>query len=381
MRARNTLLTLLGFVLLGLGALGVALPVLPTTPFVLLAAMCFSAGNQRMLRWLERSRVFGQYIENYRTKQGISAPLKIASIVFLWTGLIISMVRAQTARMYVLLGIVGICVTVHLLWIKTKKHGDGRGPEMKLKGKVALVTGASSGMGRAISLLFAREGATVVAVARRVERLQELEASAAGLHGRIVPRQGDVADEPAMNLIVDETAAEFGTLDILVNNAGIMDEMMPAAEVTDELWDRVMAVNLKAPFGLIRKSLPIMLAKASGVIINVASIGGLLGSRAGAAYTASKFAIVGLTKNVGFMYAQQGIRCNAICPGAVETEISAGIKNPSQFGISRAMAGMGANPRTGSAEEIAWVALFLASEDSSFVNGATLTADGGWSAY
>ena len=124
-----------------------------------------------------------------------------------------------------------------------------------------------------------------------------------------------------------------------------------------------------------------MIEKGAGVIVNTASVGGLFGSRAGAAYTVSKFGIVGLTKNVGFMYAQNGIRCNAICPGAVDTEISVGIKNPSQFGIGRAMSGMGTNPRQGSAEEIAKAALFLASDDASFINGATITVDGGWSAY
>jgi len=252
---------------------------------------------------------------------------------------------------------------------------------MKLENKIVLVTGASSGMGKAISLLFAKEGATVIAVARRLERLIELEALSAGLSGKIVARKGDVSDEPVMNTLVDSIVTEFGTIDILVNNAGIMDEMMPAAEVTNELWDRVMSVNLKAPFNLIRKSLPIMISKGSGVIVNIASLSGLYGSRAGAAYTASKFAVVGLTKNVGFMYAPKGIRCNAICPGAVDTEISVGIKNPSMFGFSRVRTGMDANPRQGSAEEIAKVALFLACDDSSFVNGATLTVDSGWSAY
>ena len=252
---------------------------------------------------------------------------------------------------------------------------------MKLANKIVLVTGASSGMGRAISLLFAKEGATVIAVARRLDRLNELAVSSTGLSGKIVARPGDVSDESAMNTLVDNIVTEFGTLDILVNNAGIMDEMMPAAEVTNELWDRVMSINLKAPFNLIRKSLPIMISKGSGVIINIASVGGLYGSRAGATYTTSKFAVVGLTKNVGFMYAPKGIRCNAICPGAVDTEISVGIKNPNMFGLSRVQLGMATNPRQGSPEEIAKAALFLASDDSNFVNGATLTVDGGWSAY
>ena len=114
-------LTLLGFLLLGLGALGVALPVLPTTPFVLLSAFCFSMGNRRAHAWLRRSRVFGPYIEHYRTKRGIGLPLKIGSIAFLWVGLIISMLFTRTVWLYFLLGAVGVGVTVHLLLMKTLK--------------------------------------------------------------------------------------------------------------------------------------------------------------------------------------------------------------------------------------------------------------------
>jgi len=118
---KQVLLLLAGFISLGFGAVGVALPVLPTTPFVLLAAICFSASNEKMARWLEKSRVFGPYIENYRTKAGIPIWLKCASIAFLWTGLSISMVLTRAVWAYILLGIVGIGVTVHLLMIKTKK--------------------------------------------------------------------------------------------------------------------------------------------------------------------------------------------------------------------------------------------------------------------
>ncbi|MEK4064824.1 SDR family oxidoreductase, partial [Paenibacillus sp. FSL H3-0321] len=121
--------------------------------------------------------------------------------------------------------------------------------------------------------------------------------------------------------------------------------------------------------------------KQKGVIINVASAGGLNGARAGATYTASKHAVVGFTKNTGFMYAQQGIRCNAIAPGAVETNIGSTMTNISQFGMGRTQPGLALNPRVGKPEEIAQVALFLASEESSFVNGTVIVADGGWTAY
>jgi NAD(P)-dependent dehydrogenase (short-subunit alcohol dehydrogenase family) len=125
----------------------------------------------------------------------------------------------------------------------------------------------------------------------------------------------------------------------------------------------------------------IFLEKEQGVIINVASAGGLQGARAGAAYTASKHAVVGFTKNTGFMYAQKGIRCNAIAPGAVETNISASMTGISEFGMVRTQPGLALNPRIGKAAEIAKAALFLASDESSFVNGTVITADAGWTAY
>jgi NAD(P)-dependent dehydrogenase (short-subunit alcohol dehydrogenase family) len=127
--------------------------------------------------------------------------------------------------------------------------------------------------------------------------------------------------------------------------------------------------------------MPIFLDKGKGVIINIASVGGLFGSRAGAAYTASKHAVVGLTKNVGFHYATKGIRCNAIAPGAVNTNIGSTIKQPNPFGAQRSSMGLSLNPRAGEAEEIAGVALFLATDESSFVNGIVITADAGWTAY
>ena len=121
MTFKKLILLILGFFFLGLGAVGVVLPVMPTTPFVLLAAVCFSASNKRVAAWLQQNRIFGPFIENYRTKKGIGIPQKILSIAFLWTGLIISMVMVQTTWIYIVLGIVGIGVTTHLLLIKTKK--------------------------------------------------------------------------------------------------------------------------------------------------------------------------------------------------------------------------------------------------------------------
>jgi len=120
MTMKNLILTMFGFIFLGLGVVGVSIPVMPTTPFVLLAAACFSVSNKKIFNWLQKNRFFGPYIENYRTKQGIKKSLKIISIFILWSGLIISMVIMRTMWIYIMLGIVGICVTIHLLLIKTK---------------------------------------------------------------------------------------------------------------------------------------------------------------------------------------------------------------------------------------------------------------------
>ncbi|CAJ1314670.1 SDR family oxidoreductase [Paenibacillus sp. PK4536] len=252
---------------------------------------------------------------------------------------------------------------------------------MRLEHKVAVITGAASGMGKAIALLFAQEGAKVVVSDIQKEAAQitvdEIEASG----GQAVAIATNVTQEQEVQQLIQKAVEEYGTLDILVNNAGIMDNFVPAADVTDDLWERVFAINTTGTMRTIRQALPIFTEKSSGVIINIASAGGLNGSRAGAAYTASKHAVVGLTKNVGFQYAPLGIRCNAIAPGGVATNISSTINEPNAFGMERAMIGMNLNPKTGESHDIAKVALFLASDDSSFVNGTVIVADAGWTAY
>lgn len=255
---------------------------------------------------------------------------------------------------------------------------------MKLIDKVAVVTGASSGMGRAISLAFAKEGARVVAVARRKEKLEELAQEAQEAGGTVVSFQGDMSKKEDVEGMIDFAVSQFGRLDILVNNAGIVDQNMPVGELTDELWNSVLSVNLTAPMVACRKAVNLMREQGAGNIINIASVGGLEGGVAGVSYIASKFGLVGMTKNIGYMYAQKGIRCNAICPGGVKTEIvtrGVGLEHASAFGSERTMLGTANTPRLGEAEEIANVAVFLASDDSSFVNGATLVVDGGWTAY
>ena len=254
---------------------------------------------------------------------------------------------------------------------------------MKLQDKVAIVTGASSGMGRDIAYLFAKEGATVYAVARRVDRLEELANSTKDFAGKVIPFGADLMKKEDAEKMIDAAMKEYGRLDILVNNAGIMDDFSPVGEVKDEMLEKVFALNVYAPFYTSRKAIEIFLKQESGNIINVSSIGGLFGARAGATYTASKHALVGLTKNTGFMYAKNNIRCNAICPGGVDTEVGIGefMGNINETGMNIIMPNTVGNPRSGTGMEIATIALFLASEDSSFVNGQCIVADSGWTAF
>ncbi len=252
-----------------------------------------------------------------------------------------------------------------------------------LMNQVAVITGAGSGMGKAIAKLFASEGCRVIAADINPERLEELKREITEQKGTITTITANMANEADIENMIDCAVRTYGTLDILVNNAGIMDNFEPVAEVENALWEKVMKINLDGPFKAMRSALKIFLAKGKGNIINISSVGGLKGGAAGAAYTTSKHGIIGLTKNTGYMYSKSGIRCNAIAPGAVNTRISETIDYSKITPLvnDRIMAGMALNPRTGEPAEIAQVALFLASEASGFINAQVLVADGGWSAY
>lgn len=242
--------------------------------------------------------------------------------------------------------------------------------------KVALVTGGTRGIGAAISLALKAAGYKIAANYAGNDEAASAFSKEHGIH----VYKWNVGDYDACVKGIAAVEGELGPVDVLVNNAGIMDNFVPAAEVQDADWERVLAVNTTGPLRTMRKCLPIFAARGSGSIVNVASIGGLNGSRAGAAYTASKHALIGLTKNVAFQYARAGVRCNAIAPGGVNTAIMSGT-TPHAAGMELAMAGIKGNIRMGEPEEIATVALFLAASDSSLVNGAVVVADAGWTAY
>lgn len=248
---------------------------------------------------------------------------------------------------------------------------------MRFEGKCVVVTGASSGMGRKIALDFAKEGATVIAVARRLERLEEIAKEAESFAGKILPYQGDISLEEVNNGMIDYAVKKCGKLDVLLNNAGIMDEFTPIGELTNELFNKVMAVNLNGPIYAMRKAVQVMLEQETkGNIVNIASIGGVCGARAGVAYTASKHAIVGATKNTAYMYAGK-IRCNVVCPGGVETEVMNSQTNISQFGVGRIMAGLDTSIPAGKVEDISTAVLYIASDDAKFMTGAEIVIDGG----
>jgi NAD(P)-dependent dehydrogenase (short-subunit alcohol dehydrogenase family) len=244
----------------------------------------------------------------------------------------------------------------------------------RFAGKTAIVTGAGSGIGRATALRLAAEGARVVASDIAPERLDALVAENAGLD--IVPVAGDVAAEETIARLLE---AAGGRVDALANVAGIMDGFLPAAEVDDATWDRVFTINVTAIMRLSRAVLPLMVEAGAGSIVNVSSEAGLRGSAAGAAYTASKHAVIGLTKSTSVFYSPKGVRANAVAPGPVATNIEAPFR--SQWAGERVGPIMQTTvPPVAQPEELAAAITWLLSDDSANVTGVVLASDGGWSA-
>ncbi|QDG87211.1 SDR family NAD(P)-dependent oxidoreductase [Pseudarthrobacter sp. NIBRBAC000502770] len=244
----------------------------------------------------------------------------------------------------------------------------------RFAGKTVIVTGAGSGIGQATALRVAREGGRVVAADISQERLDGLVAHNADLD--LVPVAGDISTEETVAAVV---GAAGGKVDALANVAGIMDNFAPIHDVDDDTWDRVFRINVTALMRLTRAVLPLMLEAGTGSVVNVASEAGLRGSAAGAAYTASKHAVVGLTKNSAVMYGPKGLRFNAVAPGATITNIVANWG--SQLAVERLGPLMQANiPAPATAAQLAASITFLLSDDGTNINGAVLASDGGWSA-
>lgn len=250
----------------------------------------------------------------------------------------------------------------------------------KLAGKVALITGAASGIGRSIARLYASEGAKLALVDRDEARLSKVEAELRANGGEVITALIDLLQPDAGEQMVTLCTDTWDRLDILCNNAGVLDNLTPCHDTDDALWQRVMGVNVDAPFRTIRAAVKVMLQQQSGSIINTASAAGQHGGRGGCAYTASKHAVIGLTRSVAWFYGSKGVRCNAIAPGSIQTRMS-GTLVPHPEGMNAYQPYFATIPRFGKAMEVARAALFLGSDDASYVNGAILAVDGGWVSY
>jgi NAD(P)-dependent dehydrogenase (short-subunit alcohol dehydrogenase family) len=249
---------------------------------------------------------------------------------------------------------------------------------MKLKDKVAIVTGSTKGIGTAIAEEFVKEGAKVVVVGTNAERGQAVVEKLRALGGNVFFKQTDLNDMSSLDELIDATIMAYGKIDILVNNAGTDDDINATPDmITEETYDKVMNVNVKAPFFLSQKVLPVMAQNGGGAIVNMASIAATGAGRGPIVYTISKHAVLGLTREISFFAGHAGIRVNAILPGAVNTDmIAEALKDPTNPAIQVIKASPAERPAEPS--EIAKVAVFLASDDASFLHGEAITVDGGF---
>ena len=251
----------------------------------------------------------------------------------------------------------------------------------RLQGKTSIITGAASGMGKEMALLFLEEGGNVVAADINQERLDELTAEAKSRNFEVTTCICDISDESQIDDTVKLAVDSYGRLDVMVNNAGIMDHFEPVADVTNKMWDLIMKVDLNgAFFGMRAAARQFLKQEGGGVIVNNGSIGGISGGRAGCAYTAAKHAMVGMTKNTAWMHQKDGIRCNMIAPGGTATNISESMGDMSKV-PDFVMAGLQLNPRRAHPVEVARLGLFLASDESSCITGAIIPADSGWTSF
>lgn len=243
---------------------------------------------------------------------------------------------------------------------------------MKLEGKVAIITGATAGIGRACALLFAKEGAKVVAAGRSVDKGNSLveEIKADGGEAIYVPT--DMTSEEAMDNLINAAIEAYGKIDILYNNAGIAFSA-PLMQYPQDKFDEVLNMDLRSPYIMCKKTLPYLI-ETKGCILNTSSISGLKAQHNGYAYNAAKTALIRITEILALEFAPQGVRCNAICPGVTLTDILSTV-DPAQLKQLEAAIPMG---RLGMPEEIAKASVFMVSDDSSYMTGQAIAIDGGY---
>jgi NAD(P)-dependent dehydrogenase (short-subunit alcohol dehydrogenase family) len=252
----------------------------------------------------------------------------------------------------------------------------------RLAGQRALITGGGTGIGRAIALAFSREGASVAVAGRRVEKLRDVVREVEDLGGPGLAVICDVTKAADAERAVRETAERFGRLTVLVNNAGRL-QVSTVEGIDEEEWDLMMRVNLKGPFLMSRAVLPEFRKAGGGAIVNVGSLLGLVGMKHRAAYCAGKGGVTLLTKAMALDHAHEGVRVNCICPAIVETEFVKGLFDHGEKGEAARQARSATIPlgRMGRPEDVAEMAVYLASKESSWVTGAAIPLDGGLSAY
>ena len=250
----------------------------------------------------------------------------------------------------------------------------------RLEGKRAIVTGAGSGIGRASALLFAREGAAVLAVDRTREAVEETAAQVGATGGKAIAMAADAGDEAEVQAYVARAIAEFGGLDVVYANAGISGGMVPLFEQTVEHWQEILRVNLIGPFLAIKHAGPHLVKQGSGSIVCTASVAGLRANAGGNPYSASKAGIISLVQTAANSFFGSGVRINAICPGLIETGMTKPIFDYAKArGTASNLGQLNPLGRYGVPQEIAAMAAFLASDEASYVNGQSIAVDGGLS--
>ncbi|PNZ70612.1 glucose 1-dehydrogenase [Staphylococcus croceilyticus] len=247
----------------------------------------------------------------------------------------------------------------------------------KLDEKVAFITGAGSGMGKAQAVLYASEGAKVILADINEETVNQTATEIKDNGGEAFPVTIDVANKESVDNAVQQGVEVFGTIDVLSNTAGILDDYKPTLDTSEDLWDKIININLKGTYLVTNAVLPHMIEKGKGTVINIASIGAFVAGGGGAAYTAAKHGIAGYTKQLSFDYGLKGIKANAIAPGAVDTGMTHDMFEEGSADVMEKTNSVPAG-RYGQPEEIANLSLFLASDDSDFIHGSIIPIDGGW---
>lgn len=246
----------------------------------------------------------------------------------------------------------------------------------RLIGKTAIITGGASGLGRAQALTFAREGAQIVVADLNLEGVSKTVEEITSLGGKAIGVEVDVTSDEDIDQLIDQAVSAFGEISILSNTAGIFDQYKALLDTPYDFWEKILQVNLTSLYKVTSKVLPHMLEQQRGVIINISSGAGLIGGGGGIGYTSTKHAVIGFTKQLNADYGLKGIRANAIAPGLIETPMVQKLIDDPHSGIMETLRKIPAG-RYGKAQEVADLALFLASDESRYIYGAVVPVDGG----